>query len=102
MENIFAKLQKSTHPIHCSFQLKLTALTVQQQLGLPSFIFTQIVIKGTDYQLIKIYHCVIPCTILCRELKKLLYMIHKLVHFDICITYSNQLHLYVFLCCKLA
>ncbi len=39
---------------------------------------------GADYQLLKTYFCMIPCTIL--RYAKHLCMICKLIHFDVCVT----------------
>ncbi len=53
-----------------SFQLKLTIVAQKHQWLV--FLCTQIMITGEDYQLKKTYFCVVPYTILCKNLKILL------------------------------
>ncbi len=48
--------------------------------------FSIIMIMGVNYLLIKTYFLVVPCTVLCYELKKLcMHMICNRVHFHFCI-----------------
>ncbi len=58
------------HTSHCSFQLKRTRGSKTPITLL--FLLTQIIILEADYQLTRMYCPVVPCKILCYELKALL------------------------------
>ncbi len=65
----FCKSPKNilVHMIHWSIQLKRTLLALKHQLLL--FLFTQIMITRAYYWLMKTYFRMVPCTILCYDLK---------------------------------
>ncbi len=65
----FCKSPKNilVHMIHWSIQLKRTLLALKHQLLL--FLFTQIMITRAYYWLMKTYFRMVPCTMLCYDLK---------------------------------